>query len=492
MEPESTGLFFTCTPQGQILHVGTRGQGPLLARPGDNFLDIVEQDSRDKVAHFLEQISSDGSALLWELCVAAGEGCEVLNFFGGAVDREIFVVACKAPQSIFTLYDQLLQMVNDQATAIRQLQVDNAAAVHQRDDLAGFDVDAFTQLTNDLSKAQRELEQKNFRLQQQERRFRAIVSQSVDAIFIVDRTGVIQFANTAAGRLLERDASGLAGQPFTITGHGHPLQDGELVMMRKDGREITCSARSTPIDWEQEPADMITLTDITSLKVAARLREDVERISRHDLKSPLNGIINLPKLMLDDDNLTDTQREFLQLVVDSGHKMLAMINLSLTLFQVEQGVYQYTPLPFDLLHLLRQVVNENKPLAENLRVGLLLDLRGLGDPPPKWVTIQGEELLTYSIVSNLLRNALEASPTGNAVTLTIERGTGTDVVIHNQGLVPPDIQGRFFDKYVTSGKKGGTGLGTYSAKLLAGVQGWDITMRSSLAEGTTVTVHILD
>lgn len=490
MEPDSSGLFFTCTPDGRILHVGAGGKGPLLARPGDSLLDIVEQDSRDKVAHFLEQISSDGSALLWELCVAAGDGCEVLNFFGGAVDREIFVVACKAPQSIFTLYDQLLQMVNDQATAIRQLQVDNAAAVQQRDCLAGFDVDAFTRLTNDLSKAQRELEQKNFRLQQQERRFRAIVSQSVDAIFIVDRKGVIQFANTAAGRLLERDASDLAGQPFTITGHTHHLRDEELVLMTKDSRELTCSARATPIDWEEEPAEMITLTDITSLKEVARLREDVERISRHDLKSPLNGIINLPKLMLDDDNLTATQREFLQMVVESGHKMLAMINLSLTLFQVEQAVYQYTPVPFDLLHVLRQVINENKSLAENLRVELRLKFHGFGDPPPKWVTIQGEELLTYSIVSNLLRNALEASPTGNTVTLAIERGTGTAVVIHNQGLVPPDIQDRFFDKYVTSGKKGGTGLGTYSAKLLARVQGWDITMRSTPAEGTTVIVHI--
>ncbi len=490
MEPETTGLFFTCTPEGNILHVGTGGKGALVARPGDSFFDIVEEASRDKVACFLEQILRDGSALLWELCVHAGDGFDVLNFFGGAVDTEIFVVASKAPQSIFTLYDQLLQMVNDQATVIRRLQVDNAAAMQQCECMNDFDVAAFTRLTNELTKAQRELEQKNLRLQQQERRFRTIVSQSVDAIFIVDGTGVIQFANTAAGRLLECDATTLAGRPFEITGHSPPLQGGELILTTRDGRVITCSIHNTPIDWEEEPADMITLTDITSIKEMARLREDVERISRHDLKSPLNGIINLPKLMLEDDNLTDTQREFLQLVVDSGHRMLAMINLSLTLFQVEQGVYQYAPVPFDLLNVLRQVINENRHLAESLLVELRLEVRGFGDPPPKWVSIQGEELLTYSIFSNLLRNALEASPKGGTVTLAIERDAGTDIEIHNQGLVPLDIQESFFDKYVTSGKKGGTGLGTYSAKLLAGVQGWEITMRSSPVDGTTVTVHI--
>jgi nitrogen-specific signal transduction histidine kinase len=44
------------------------------------------------------------------------------------------------------------------------------------------------------------------------------------------------------------------------------------------------------------------------------------------------------------------------------------------------------------------------------------------------------------------------------------------IMIQNKGAVPAEIRERFFDKFVTSGKQGGTGLGTYSAKMLAEAQ----------------------
>jgi two-component system sensor histidine kinase/response regulator len=46
----------------------------------------------------------------------------------------------------------------------------------------------------------------------------------------------------------------------------------------------------------------------------------------------------------------------------------------------------------------------------------------------------------------------------------------------------------FFEKYTTSGKKGGTGLGTYSAKLIAETQGGRISMDSSEEKGTTIKI----
>jgi signal transduction histidine kinase len=52
------------------------------------------------------------------------------------------------------------------------------------------------------------------------------------------------------------------------------------------------------------------------------------------------------------------------------------------------------------------------------------------------------------------------------------------------------IRDRFFDKYATHGKLQGTGLGTYSSKLVAAAHGGDITMTSSEKEGTTVVVTL--
>ncbi|WP_322403042.1 hypothetical protein [Massilia luteola] len=59
-------------------------------------------------------------------------------------------------------------------------------------------------------------------------------------------------------------------------------------------------------------------------------------------------------------------------------------------------------------------------------------------------------------------------------TFVVAPGPGSlHVVIDNEGEVPLTMRGRFFDKYATAGKADGTGLGTYSIRLMAAVPGGD-------------------
>jgi CheY-like chemotaxis protein len=102
-----------------------------------------------------------------------------------------------------------------------------------------------------------------------------------------------------------------------------------------------------------------------------------------------------------------------------------------------------------------------------------------------------EELLCYSLLANLVKNAVEASPQGGRVLLLAEGGDGAvRLHIHNEGEVPAAVRSRLFQKYVTAGKASGSGLGTYSARLMARVQDGDVGMRSSAADGTTLTVTL--
>ena len=55
------------------------------------------------------------------------------------------------------------------------------------------------------------------------------------------------------------------------------------------------------------------------------------------------------------------------------------------------------------------------------------------------------------------------------------------------GAVPAAIRDRFFSKFATAGKKDGTGLGAYGAKLIAEIHGAKISMTTSDQKGTTVT-----
>jgi CheY-like chemotaxis protein len=69
------------------------------------------------------------------------------------------------------------------------------------------------------------------------------------------------------------------------------------------------------------------------------------------------------------------------------------------------------------------------------------------------------------------------------------RGEPVAVAVHNPGEVPAEVAGRFFQKYVTSGKSGGTGLGTYSARLMARAQFGDLQLHTG-SSGTTLTLTL--
>jgi CheY-like chemotaxis protein/signal transduction histidine kinase len=227
----------------------------------------------------------------------------------------------------------------------------------------------------------------------------------------------------------------------------------------------------------------------TILKENMRLREEVERMSRHDLKTPLASIVALPRLVREAGPVNPDQAELLSLVERAGYRVLNMVNLSLDVLKMEQGCYRLTPAAVDLERLLHQVAGDLGALAAERRVTVRLRIGR--DPvtaaPPRALA---EETLCYSILANLLKNAIEAAPEGSTVTIVLEPGDPLWVHIHNLGAVPEAVRGRFFEKYATAGKSGGSGFGTYSARLMARIQEGDLGMRTDEAEGTTLSLRL--
>jgi signal transduction histidine kinase len=109
--------------------------------------------------------------------------------------------------------------------------------------------------------------------------------------------------------------------------------------------------------------------------------------------------------------------------------------------------------------------------------------------------LRGEKSLLENMFSNLIKNAIEASPEGKSVSVGIEIEEKGDsryliVDIHNLSTVPDEIRDKFFEPYVTSKKKGGTGLGTHSAMLVVEAHQGDIRFNTSREGGTHVIVKL--
>ncbi|MBF0455347.1 MAG: hybrid sensor histidine kinase/response regulator [Magnetococcales bacterium] len=218
---------------------------------------------------------------------------------------------------------------------------------------------------------------------------------------------------------------------------------------------------------------------------AARLRDNVAQITRHDLKSPLASIIGFTQLLAKTPALGDKSQGYIKLIETASYRLLNMINHSLDLFQMEEGRYHLQPKEMDLLTILNQVKEEMFTLSRSKNCPITLISQ-----QEESVMIQGERLLCHSLFANLIKNSLEASPVGQAIVITLRREEGwLKVEVQNGGEVPEEIKDRFFDKFITSGKRSGTGLGTYSAQLITHLHQGEIRMKSSAVSGTTVTVR---
>jgi len=221
------------------------------------------------------------------------------------------------------------------------------------------------------------------------------------------------------------------------------------------------------------------------------LQEDVERITRHDLKTPLNAVINFPRLMMKDPQLTPKHKNYLSIIEQAGLQMLNMINLSLNLLKMERGSYQLKPDEMDILEIIKRIFIENRPVMERKALWKIIRIDGKSTKEKEEYPMLGEEMLCYSMLANLIKNALEASPENQAVTIDLfAQKDGTIIAINNKGVVPENIRDRFFDKYVTFGKKSGSGLGTYSARLIAETHEGGIQLDTSDEKGTTVTIRL--
>lgn len=216
---------------------------------------------------------------------------------------------------------------------------------------------------------------------------------------------------------------------------------------------------------------------INTLEENAKLREDIEKITQHDLKGPLNNILFQTHRLKD--------KKVAQSINNSVNNVVNMINNSLNMYKIEQGLYQLSPEKVNLTSLISDSLNSVEQLATNKK--LTFDLAGLKNEH----YMKAEPLLCLSIFNNLIKNAVEASPLHGSVVISV-RESNEQVIfsIINQGIIPKDMRDTLFNKYSSSNYSIGTGLGTYSAKLMTEVQHGSINFEVLNEEKTSFSVQM--
>lgn len=215
----------------------------------------------------------------------------------------------------------------------------------------------------------------------------------------------------------------------------------------------------------------------------ARLRDEVEQITRHDMKGPLAGILGL--LHAIPNAAPATRTEHLSAIEQVTLQLLDMVNLSAELYKIETGRFTLSAQPLDMQAILRRMADMAAVTYAAKGLELVLQDRGIEHGKPSAV---GDPLLCHSLFQNLIKNACEAAPDWSRIDIEVvceEDARELLIRIANRGAVPAAIRDRFWDKFATYGKEGGSGLGTYSARLLAEAQHGRVAMQTDDAQNRT-------
>ncbi len=138
-----------------------------------------------------------------------------------------------------------------------------------------------------------------------EARFNNVVHSSPDGIVVIDYQGIIQYVNPASESLFGHSSERLIGESF-----GYPTLVGEKVeieVLTADQKPTLVEMRIVDIEWEEQPAYLATLRDISErhalLSELHRSSKDLEHFSSivsHDVRSPLRNLNLLTGWLLDD------------------------------------------------------------------------------------------------------------------------------------------------------------------------------------------------
>jgi|GEM_PF-5900656 len=211
----------------------------------------------------------------------------------------------------------------------------------------------------------------------------------------------------------------------------------------------------------------------------------------HDLRSPIAVMMGCAEAVLNEKLSREEIKFFLQAILDNGGKALKMIDNYLLLHKVESGK-KIIKEEWAVISLADEIKKIFFGLRSDKKLLISVKNPENNSLDPVWLKkfVLINESLFLSLISNLLRNAIEA---------TVEDGGEIKVAIYkeennlclsfsNKGIIPSEIQEKLFTKFSTS-KKHGNGLGLYNAKLIAKAHDGDLVYQP-VPDGTRFIVKI--
>jgi PAS domain S-box-containing protein len=372
--------------------------------------------------------------------------------------------------------------------------------------------------------------------------FKRSIEQSPISIVITDRLGNILYVNekfTNITGYLKQEAigknpkilkSGKQNEKFYIdmweTISSGNTWRGEFINKRKDGSLYSEHASISPVYGKNN--EIITYIamkeDITELKNLinqkeelllkneilitnlnkARYDEELANKSKsrfianmsHALRTPLNGIIGFSSFLLHEDKLSNSYKEMIKLINQSGKKLLELLNDILEISEIESGKMSISKYSFNIFNVMYDLSSIYNPIAEEK--GIFLRYHKIGDLPE---LIFSDGVKVRQILMHLISNAIKYTNSGSVdIYLRTDvlgdkkmlYGTVKDTGIGIHSSKFNQIFNYFEQIDMDNEKKprAGTGIGLSIVKAYVNLLGGNIAVKSKEGEGSEFYFNI--
>jgi signal transduction histidine kinase/CheY-like chemotaxis protein len=344
--------------------------------------------------------------------------------------------------------------------------------------------------------------------------YRALIDAFDDVIVRRDAEGRILYVNDAFCLLFARRRGELLGSTFEPVrldrvldaGHpGHFATGGDRCLMTVAGARWFAQSDHPIRDAAGRVVAVQTIArDVTARKAAERSLSEAhakaESLSRsksrflatmsHEMRTPLNGILGMTGLLLDT-KLTAEQQTYARAAKASGETLLALIDDLLDFSKIEAGHLDIVRAPFDILHLIEDVVELLGPRAQAKGI----EIAGLVDPDlPR--AIPGDVARLRQILMNLAANAVKFTEHGGVRVRAMRAGGDLVLSVEDTGIgIAGDALKRIFGEFeqadlATSRRFGGTGLGLAITRRIAEAMGGTVSVESNAGAGSIFAVHL--
>jgi PAS domain S-box-containing protein len=361
--------------------------------------------------------------------------------------------------------------------------------------------------------------ERNLRLENSERKYRALFENSNDAIVIHDAAGDILEVNISAARLfgypkeeLENlNIAVLAGKNGESASRIERIHDESYIRREErlqghDGREIDADISASLLDPRAGIVQMI-IRDIGNRKQAERKLKEAKQQAEeanqaksrfianmsHEIRTPMNAILGFAEVLRREITIPE-QQSYLGIIQNSGKTLMSLINDILDLSKIESGRLELNPSALDIRRLGREVLEIFSVSAAAKGLQLRLEI---AEKVPEMVLL--DEVRLRQILFNLVGNAVKFTEAGN-VELSVRsyaRNAGEvdlAILVSDTGVgIPADQHQEVFQAFrqqrgQDNNRFGGTGLGLTITRRLTRLMGGEIHLESESGRGSRFTV----